>query len=366
VTRRVIEIVPALDHCGTEQQMALLARGLPREGFDVHVCALMRGGPLETELQRAGVPVTVIGQRWRLDPQAFWRLRQYVAQLRPDLIHTWRPLAHVYGHAAARACGVGTLVATRRCVDPRQGTVAAAVDRYLAGHCRHVIVNSADVGQFYIREGLPLDKVRAIPCGVPPAPACPVTRRQVLAELNLSADSRLIGLVGRLCVRKRIKDAIWAADLLKVIRDDVHLIVIGDGPHRDRLWKFREQVRIRDKVHFLGVRGDVPLWMPHFDVFWSAAAHGGPSLALLEAMAAGVPVVATDIPATRGLVVDGATGLLVPVGDRATIARHTNNLLDNAALAQRLGAAGRQRAAAEFGVDKMVEQYAEVYCEALG
>ena len=120
-----------------------------------------------------------------------------------------------------------------------------------------------------------------------------------------------------------MKDAIWAADLLKVIRDDVHLLVIGDGPQRDRLRRYRDQVRIGDKVHFLGERGDVPRLLPHFDVLWSTSGYEGQSNVILEAMAAGVPVVATDIPGTRELVISDTTGYLVPVGDRAGFAKYT-------------------------------------------
>ena len=192
-----------------------------------------------------------------------------------------------------------------------------------------------------------------IPNGVPPAPAVQTPRRQVLAELGLPQDARLVGLVGRLWPQKRVKDAIWAADLLKVIRSDVHLLVIGDGPHRARLEKFRDQVEIRDKVLFLGHREDVPRLLPHFDVLWSASAFEGQSNTIMEAMAAGVPVVATDIPGTRDLVVHGTTGYLVPTEGRPAtaaavntsvargLAKYTNILLDSPALAQRLGQAAR-------------------------
>ena len=188
----------------------------------------------------------------------------------------------------------------------------------------------------------------------------------MLAKLRLPERSRLVGVVGRLERRKRIKDAIWAADLLKVIRDDVHLLMIGDGPHRERLIRFRDQAVIRDKVHFLGPRGDVPQWLPHLDVLWSASACEGQSSAILEAMAAGVPVVATDIPGTRDLVVPEVTGVLVRLGHRAGLVQWTNHLLDHPELARRLGEAGRQRAMREFSADKMIRCYAELYREMLG
>ena len=179
--------------------------------------------------------------------------------------------------------------------------------------------------------------------------------------MGLPEESRLIGLVGRLWPQKRVKDAIWAADLLKVIRDDVHLLIVGDGPQRDRLRRFRDQVCIRGKVHFLGERGDVPRLLPHFDVLWSTSAYEGQSNVILEAMASGVPVVATDIPGTRELVVAGETGYLVPVGDRAALAKYTERLLNDAALAGRFSAAARQRVQSEFSVEKMVERHAALY-----
>jgi len=172
-------------------------------------------------------------------------------------------------------------------------------------------------------------------------------------------------LVGRLWPQKRVKDAIWAADLLKVIRDDVHLLVIGDGPQRDRLMRFRDQVRISDKVHFLGQRGDVPRLMPHFDLLWSTSGYEGQSNAILEAMAAGVPVVASDIPGTRELVVPDETGYLIPVGDRAAFAKFSERLLSDAALAGRFSAAARSRVASDFSVEKMIERHIAFYREVL-
>lgn len=133
--KRVLQIIPTLDRAGAEKQMGLLARGLPRDEFDVHVCALTRGGPLASELEEAGIPVTVIGKRWRLDPQAYWQLRHHVARLRPDLIHTWHSTANAYGHAAARACGVKCMVAGLRRVGPRKAWIEWAVDRHVARRC---------------------------------------------------------------------------------------------------------------------------------------------------------------------------------------------------------------------------------------
>ena len=130
--KRILQIIPSLDQAGAEKQMSLLACRLPKDEFDLHVCALSRGGPLLAGLVGAGIPVTVIGKRWRLDPQAFWQLERYVAALRPDLIHTWMFAANAYGYAAARAAGIRRLVTGQRCVDPWKGRGQLAIDRHVA------------------------------------------------------------------------------------------------------------------------------------------------------------------------------------------------------------------------------------------
>jgi glycosyltransferase involved in cell wall biosynthesis len=364
--KRILQIIPTFDRAGAEKQLCLLAKELPRDEFEVSVCALTRGGPLAAELTEAGVPWTVIGKRWKLDPQAFWRLKRHVARLQPDLVHTWMFAANTYGYAAAKACGIQNLVIAQRCVDPWKSRFQLQVDRSLARRARCVVVNSEGVREFYVAHGTPAERVRMIPNAVAIPPPATTTRRQLLAELELPEGSRLVGLVGRLWPQKRVKDAIWTADLLKVIRDDVHLLVIGDGPQRNLLRRFRDQCRIRDKVHFLGERNDVPRLMAHFDLLWSTSGYEGQSNVILEAMAAGVPVVATDIPGTRELISSGESGYLVRVGDCATLTKHSDRILDDPKLAADLSAAARERVRCQFSVERMIERHLALYRELLG
>ncbi|HUY35268.1 MAG TPA: glycosyltransferase [Pirellulales bacterium] len=365
MAKRILQIIPTLDRSGAEKQLSLLAAGLPHDEFEIHVCALTRGGPLEADLRAAGVPVTLIGKRLKIDPAAYWRLKRHITSLRPELVHTWLFAANAYGRAAALASGVRKIVAGERCVDPWKVWHELAIDRWLARRTDRIVVNSSGVSDFYARQGIAAGKFALIPNGIVPLPPSTVSRAELLAELELPADTRLIGAVGRLWPQKRIKDLIWATDLLKVIRDDVHLLVIGDGPHRVRLERFRRQVEIEDRVHFLGHRADVPRFLRHFDVVWLASEYEGLPNVIMEAMAAGVPVVASDIPGNRDLVVPGQTGFLVPLGDRAAFARQTRVLLDDAELAGRFGAAGRERVLREFSIERMIERHAELYRELL-
>lgn len=365
VSQRIVQIIPTLVRGGAEKQLVLLARGLAREAYDVQVITLTAGGPLAADLAEANIPVTAIDKRWKLDPTAFSRLVGELRRLRPALVHTWLFAANAYGRAAALRAGVPHIVGAERCVDLWKSWHELAIDRYLARRTDRVVVNSSGVRDFYKVNGIAAEKFVVIPNGVPAARESNVSRAELLEELKLPSHAKLIAAVGRLWPQKRIKDLIWAADVLKVIRDDLHLLIIGDGPLADRLRRFRRMCHIEDRVHFLGQRNDVPRLMPHFDVLWLGSAYEGQPNSVMEAMSAGVPVVATDIPGTRDLVLHDETGFLVPVGDRAAFARYTERILNDADLARRLGAAARERMLREFSVERMVERHVALYRELL-
>src|SRR5256885_7496219 len=111
---RLLLIIPTLVRGGAEKQLMLLARGLPRDEFDVHVAVLTHTGPLESELRDAGIPVTVIGKRWKFDPLCYWRLRRHIAALRPEIVHTWLFAANAYGRQAPLIAGGKHILAGER------------------------------------------------------------------------------------------------------------------------------------------------------------------------------------------------------------------------------------------------------------
>ena len=362
ITTRILHIIPTFDRGGAEKQLTLLAAGLTRDQFDVHVSALTRGGPMMKSLQVHGIPTTVIGKSWKFDPLAYWKLKRHIQRLAPDIVHTWIFAANSYGRHAALSAGLKHVIAGERSVDPWKAAHELMIDRWLARKTSRIVVPSPGVRDFYAARRLPTEKFTIIPNGVAPQDQnTPLTREDLLDQLDLPAGARLVGAVGRLWPQKRYKDAIWAADLLKVIRDDVHLLIVGDGPQRWRLERYRDQVQIRDRVHFLGQRDDVPRMIPHFDCLWLTSGYEGMPNSILEAMAASVPVVATDIPGNRDLVVHGETGYLAPVGHRAGFASWTNQLLDDPETARRLGEAGRRRALEHFTVEKMVQRHVQMY-----
>ena len=363
---RILHIIPTFDRAGAEKQLLVLAAGLPRDEFDVHVCALTRDGPLQAEFRAAGIPATIIGKRMKFDPVTFTRLVNHIRQVKPDIVHTWIFAAGSYGRVAARVAGVKHIVAGEYCVDRWKSTWQWIVDRRLARHTDRFVANSPAIRDYCAEHGLPADRFVVIPNGVAAARQSDVSRAELLHELQCSQDARLIGVVGRLWPQKRVKDLIWAADLLRVLHNNLRLLVIGDGPERGTLERFARLASDLDHIRFLGHRDDVWRIMPHLDVFWNGSGYEGQPNAVMEAMAAGVPVVASDIPGNRELVVQGETGFLVPVAGRADRARSTDQILTDPALAATLGAAARKRMAEHFSLEQNVVLHAQMYREVLG
>jgi glycosyltransferase involved in cell wall biosynthesis len=354
---RILHIIDTLDRSGTAKQLCLLARGLPQDQFEVQVCALGRGGPLGDALAGSGIPVHVVGRRWSADPTTFWRLLRRVREFQPESIHAWQAVGRAYAAGVARRCGVRRLAAVWREVQHNRRPLQRMIDRSIGRRASTVVATCPAVRDYCIEQGIAAEKIQVISSGACKPPPPVVTRGQILQRLGLPESVRLIGWAGRLEADRGGKDAVWAADLLKVIRDDVHLLIFGAGPHRDRLVRFRDQVEIADKVHFLGERGDLDEFLPHLDQFWSTRQLPGQSQAVLEAMAAGVPVVATDLPGTRDLIEHGVTGYLFAAGHRAGLARWAEYLLNHADAARQIGAAGRQRVESQFSAEKMIRAW---------
>jgi len=358
--QRILHIIDTLDRTGTAEQLCLLARGLPRDEFEVHVCALSHGGSIADALARAGIPVHVIGRRWSADPTTFWQLVRHVNAVRPEMIHAWQAAGRAYSAAVAQYCGVRRLVAVWREVQSNHWPLQGTIDRSIGRRASTVVATCPVVRDDCLQRGIPAEKIQVISSGVCRAVPPVTTRGQILNRLGLPESVRLIAWAGQLEADRGGKDAIWAADLLKVIRDDVHLLIFGAGPHRDRLIRFRDQVEIGDKVHFLGERGDFNEFLPHVDQFWSTRKLPGQSQAILEAMAAGVPVVATDLPGTRDLIEHETTGYLFAPGHRAGLARWAEHLLNHGDVARQIGLAGQQRVESAFSAEKMVREWKKV------
>lgn len=358
---KVLQLIPTLDRSGAEKQMAMLAAGLPRDRFQVEVATLTRSGPLEAELAAAGIPVTTIGKRFKVDPFALRRLTRFIKAGKFDVVQTWIFAANAYGRLAARRAGVPVVVTAEMAVDQWKRPIERYVDRKLATYSDRLVGNSNAVVEFYKNLGVPADRLEMIYSGIADEPPPAVDPAAVRVEIGLPHDAKLALFVGRLAPQKRVGDLLKTLDLLQHVQADLRTAIVGDGPMRRTLEKKAVQFDLKDKVRFLGHRDDVPRLMAAADVVVLPSEYEGLPNVVLEAMIQGKPVVATAAPGTTEVVVDGVTGALAPIGNLPLLARGIRDIVRDPRRGRALGSAGRERALAEFRADAMVARFADLY-----
>lgn len=361
---KLMHVIPTLDQSGSEKQLALLLTNLPRDRFDPSVCVLTRGGYYQQMLQDAGIPVTVLQKRLKIDLACLRKLRGLMKQVQPDIVHTWLFAGNSYGRLAARLAKVPHVIATERCVDEWKSDYQFIIDRRLARWTDALVANSHAVADFYRGKGIPGEKIRVISnaCPEPQPQPDPAIAREI-ADLGITDSSMVVGFVGRLWPQKRVEDLLWATDILRISGAPLHVLILGEGPKRHALENFAARLKVNSIVHFLGHRSNVASWMARMNVLVIPSEFEGMPNVALEAMHIGLPIVATRIAGMDEVVVDGMTGILVEPKEPFNLAKAISKLLSDQELRERLGQAGRRLVHDRFSVAGMVKQYVELYEE---
>jgi glycosyltransferase involved in cell wall biosynthesis len=357
---RVVHVLISLEVGGLERGTVNLIR--QSSGAFVHeVCCLRRTGPLAADLP-PGVRVHDLGLVGGRDPRAFLKLRRLVRALRPDIVRGGNYESLLYTTAACVGTGVPAVYYKGGRTQPPSPR-RHLVERTLSRRCRCVIVPSNDLRDYAVKVvGIPADRIRVIESGVDPsrfplAPAPPAERER----LGLPADARVIGTVGRLVPEKDHPTLLEAFLRVRQAVPAARLLIVGDGPLRSELEGRSRRLGLADSVSFLGSRGDVPALYRSMDLMVSTSRWEGLSNVLLEAMAAGVPVVATRVGGTSRVVEDGVTGFTADPGDASLIADRAVRLLTDSSLAARLREAAREKVLREFSISRMSREYESLY-----
>jgi glycosyltransferase involved in cell wall biosynthesis len=285
-----------------------------------------------------------------LDPVLAWRVRRELRRLRPDVVHTHLVHADVYG---ALAAGGVPLVSTKHNDDRFRLGPFRYVERALAKKATRVIAITEALRRFCVdRVRLPAAKFEVVHYGLDELPRPWGESR----EVALPDGARVLLCVGRLAEQKGVDVAIEALRRIREQEPAAVLVVLGEGPERPRL-----EALAGDGVYLPGRVGDVAAWYRRAELLVHPVRWEGFGLALVEAMLAGKPVVATRVSSAPEIVADGETGLLVPPDDPAALAEAALALLADPTRAAAMGAAGLVRARAEFSVAKMADRTAAIY-----
>ena len=357
---RIAFVIPTLDQSGAERQLTLLAKGLPRDEFSIHVIALNRGGPFAEELRAAGISVEVLGKRFRFDPLTYLRLRNSLRAFKPDVVQSFLFAANSYVRLPGVAPAGCKVVVSERCVDSWKSGWQLTTDRKLISRTNSMTANSVSVASFYESVGVPRNLITVIPNAMPSPPES-YTREQAREILGLRPEDRVVGFSGRLAPQKRLPDLIWGFQLLHQVVEHARLVLIGEGPERDSLAAFASQLGCREKIVFAGHRADAWPLLRALDAFVLPSEFEGMSNSLMEAMSLGVPCVVSDIAPNLELITHDQTGLVFPLGKSPDLTKALVRILQSPELASTLGTAGRQTIETQHSVDQMVDRHRMLY-----
>ena len=358
----ILHLVPGLQCSGMLRQLTWICQDLVNAGCRVGVASLAGDGMMAEPLRKAGAQLLPIHPQvgrpagWLLDLDAA------LADFRPDVAHTWTGSANRWGRLVARRRRIPRIVASYRTVERSQPALERGLERWLARGTRTCVANSQAALEHWLQIGIPQDRTTVIPNAVDAGvPRSAEARQRLRRELGLPEATRLVGALGPLVPGKRLKDLLWAIDLLHAVREDTYLLVVGDGPQRWRLERFSRQMHAAERTRFLGWRAEAPAIVAGLDCLWLGSARESVPNSVLEAMAVGVPVVAADSPATRLLIEPDRSGVLVAAGHRGGIARATQQILESESLAAGLASAARDHVLRSYGRPEMLARYRELY-----
>lgn len=358
---------------GAEQQLLELVRGLDRRRFLPIVAPLLPDGPLASEFRAVpGLEVIDLHRRGKYD---FAPLRHVAAVLRirrVDIVQPFLSPATLFGLLPALLVGTPVKVVTERCGVRRNRHVGyklyRTVEDALTRCADAVVANSAAGRDLLVRRGIPPTRIHVIFNGISLErlrvdPACVAAVR---ARLGVPPSGHVVGILASLTPPKGHATFLRAAAICTSLRPDLRWAIVGDGPLRAELGALATRFGLAERVAFFGYQRRVADYLAACDLLVSSSHDNeGCSNSILEAMALGVPVVATDVGGNRELVQDRLTGYLVPARDDLALAGAIEHALDGVAERRAIAERARRMVDTRFGLARMVDEYQALYAELL-
>jgi glycosyltransferase involved in cell wall biosynthesis len=354
---RILYVINDLARAGAETQLVTLACALPAERYEARITLLKERNDFADVLVRAGIPVVALHRTRPFDLGVAIRLAREVRRFRPHVVHSFLFPANLLAAAVGRATGVPRIVVSQR--SSYEATLSP-VWRRLArvGHrlAHRVVVNSQAAMDEEVASGFPRDLLVHVPNAAPEG----ATVRGGAFAPDVP-DRGFVLSLGQLDPHKGHATLIAAWPEVVKARPDARLVLVGDGPCRTGLEAMSQRLGVAQSVTFAGFHAPAAAFVSACEILVQPSLTEGMPNAVLEAMAAGRPVVGTRAGGIPELVADGETGLLVPPGDPAGLARALVALLQDTTRARAMGAAGAVAARGRFSIESVRHRIEEIY-----
>lgn len=361
----VLHLISRLPPGGVENQLRKVVRLYDRRRFRPIVCCLKEKGAVGEAIERDGTPVMVLNrmQGHTFDVRLVFLLRRLMKEHRVTIVRTHQFHANLYGRIAAIWAGVPILLPSFHNTYARRKRHRSLLNWLLARWTDRLITVSEAVKRDLVRyDHLPEGKIKVVHNG------CDIDRfmkpslkNDLRAAWKIPSDAPVIGTVGRLAKEKGQGLLIQAVSQLRSDFPNLRLLIVGEGPEREALEKEAARQGLGDRVILTGFQREVPAYLAIMDLFVFPSVNEGFSNALLEAMAAGKPVIASDIVENAEILPSEKFGLRVPPNDADALARQIRFLLKTPLEAKAMGRRAQERVAAHFTDAMMMEEIQELY-----
>lgn len=355
---KIIHIITSLNFGGAERMLFDLVRHLNKERYEVKVATVVNGGPLVEDFRAAGVEVKIFQKKSRLGLGVIRQIYKYLRKEKPRLVHTHLFGGDTWGRLAAIFARVPVIVSTEHNTNLDEGWLKRRIKKFLSFFTKRVITVSKAVKEYSAAiDRIKRKKIVVIPNGIE------IDKFAAIPEKQFGSPS-IIGVVGRLEEQKGHEYLFEALNLLKTI--PWTLWVVGDGFLKANLERLAKDLSLRERIIFLGARRNIVEILSQIDIFVLSSLWEGLGLAVLEAAAAGKPIVASRVGGIPEIIEDGKTGVLVQAKNVKSLADGLERVLLGEREAKEMGRKAREVVAEKFSVEKMVEGYERLYEELMG
>jgi glycosyltransferase involved in cell wall biosynthesis len=360
----VMYFIDSMNFGGAEMLLLNLASALKKRGYRVSV-RYSTPGPLVKEFEKIDIPVVRLPRLARVDPFLLLRMWREILLEKPDIVHTHLFKSDFHGRIAARLAGVPVVVSTlHNCDNWAKNPVLSRIYGLTARLADKIIAVSQEVKDFAVSVGLSrTEYLEIIPNAVPfeQFRKNNVLRKKVRSELNISENGPVLGIVARLSEQKDHANFIQAAKLIYQEVPETHFLIVGDGPLRKSLEDLANSLDLGHVVIFCGARRDIRAIYSALDILVFSSRWEGLPVALLEGMAAELPIVATAVGGIPGTLKDQMMGYLVPPADTVALANACLQLVKNPEMRRKMGTAGYEHVKSNYSVDTMVNATFKLY-----